>query len=249
MDAFDVDSSFHNMDTHPLCPVCLDCVKAYTTDLWKKHVIFFEGNSLKLANQVQKMVSQLRQEGNVGPVIVSLDAQHSFDATLVELHLYGDLVHPGSYLILQDVRLDMAYGRPGPFTAGVRLLEEEPPQWVWDRDVEIYGHTQHMWLRRIAFGPPVGLSFNVIDEDLVSSSPFRLKIRGSICWGGAPAIQEIDWSGSDLACQAICLRVADDVCRYIAYHEKLDLCVLHGDCPQLVPQPESEPVVYERIDV
>ncbi|CAE8713459.1 unnamed protein product, partial [Polarella glacialis] len=42
MDAFDVNSNFHNLDNHPLCPVCMDCVKAYETELWKKHVLFFE---------------------------------------------------------------------------------------------------------------------------------------------------------------------------------------------------------------
>ena len=102
---------------------------------------------------------------------MSLDAQHSYDGTLLELHYYGPLVSVGSYLVLQDARLDDTYGRAGPYSAGVRLISDGAfpngaPQWVWDRDVEVFGYTQHLWLRRDAHGPPVGLMFEADDEDL-----------------------------------------------------------------------------------
>lgn len=247
MDAFDLESSFHNLDNHPLCPVCLDCVKAYQTDLWKKHVIFFQGNSLRLAENVRDIVEKLRGAGmGQGPIIVSLDAQHSFDATLVELHLYAELVDVDSYLIVQDARLDATYNRAGPMTAGLRLLEESPPQWIWDRNVEVLGHTQHLWLRRIAPGRPVELSFFSQDEDLVVSTPFSLFAEGSQCGNSSKKLQEIDWAGSLPACQAICLRKLDSVCRYLMYIRSPDppICVLLEDCLDLQREPTSE--VYER---
>ncbi|CAK0861604.1 unnamed protein product [Prorocentrum cordatum] len=141
LDTFDVESNFHNLDNQPLCPVCLDCVRAHETELWRAHVVFFRGNSLRLSEEVRRAVAESRR-GGAGPVVVLLDAQHSYSATLVELHLYGGLVDVGSYVVVQDARLDATYGRPGPLAAGAQLLQTG--QWVWDRDVEVFGHTQHM---------------------------------------------------------------------------------------------------------
>eukprot|EP00931_Biecheleriopsis_adriatica_P033548 TRINITY_DN19475_c0_g1_i1.p1 TRINITY_DN19475_c0_g1~~TRINITY_DN19475_c0_g1_i1.p1 ORF type:complete len:433 (+),score=88.78 TRINITY_DN19475_c0_g1_i1:102-1301(+) len=246
MDPFSMHNNFNNLDNHLICPVCMDCVKAYETEAWQKHVIFFEGNSLRLRDQVAQLVSELRGAGASGPVLLTLDAQHSFDATLTELHLYSGLVDVGSYIVLQDARLDLTYGRPGPMTAGAMLLKEHPPQWVWDRDVQVFGHTQHLWLRRVALGPPVQLSFHFADKDLVSDTPFQLKASGSVCTGSAP-LKEVDWAGGLLTCQAICLRVPDEMCSYIEFWDQLipTICVLRQDCGQL-QHVEGGPLVYER---
>ncbi|CAE8589520.1 unnamed protein product, partial [Polarella glacialis] len=206
------------------------------------------GNSLRLADEVFRMVSLLRKEGNTGPVLISLDAQHSFDATLAELHLYARGVDVGSYVILQDARLDATYNRPGPLAAGARLLEDVPRQWEWDRDIEVYGHTQHLWLRRVAWGPPVALGFTALSEDLVSTTPFRKVAEGASCIGGSEPLQEIAWAGSLLACQAICLRMPDDACKFLTFFPSdPPVCVFRRDCLDMLPEPEEAPTVYERL--
>lgn len=233
MDVFDVDGNFNNFDNVPLCPVCLDCTKAFETELWKRHVISFQGNSLQLQPTVVSMISQLRREGAVGPVLVTLDAQHSFDATMAELHLYAGLADVGSYVVLQDARLDVTYGRPGPLTAGLNLLGDVQ-QWAWDREVEVFGHTQHLWLRRIAEGPPVELHFQANDEDLISQTPWSPLAEGSICVG--TPLREVRWTVVLGECQAVCMREKAG-CWFISFAiakaEEPPLCLLHKNCPEL----------------
>eukprot|EP00927_Polykrikos_kofoidii_P034378 TRINITY_DN29180_c0_g1_i1.p1 TRINITY_DN29180_c0_g1~~TRINITY_DN29180_c0_g1_i1.p1 ORF type:complete len:490 (+),score=52.46 TRINITY_DN29180_c0_g1_i1:200-1471(+) len=237
LDTFDMESNFYNLDTHPLCPVCADCVKAYETDLWRKHVFFFQGNSLRLADQVHRYVDELRADDNSGPVLVTMDAQHSYDGTLTELHLYGGLVDVGSYVVLQDARLDYVYGRAGPLVAGSRLLEEGS-QWVWDRRVDLLGPSHHLWFRRVAQGPPVRLSFGLDPEELVEQTPFRLMHENARCAGSTDLpIADVESVDSDLVCQALCMRVPERACRFLSFQMHPFRCSLWRSCPRLEAAP------------
>jgi len=69
-----------------------------------------------------EMVARVRGlVGDVSPVIVLLDSDHTKDHVLAELNAYSPLVTPGSYLIVEDTNLnghpvDPDYG-PGPMEA------------------------------------------------------------------------------------------------------------------------------------
>mmetsp|Transcript_17431 Transcript_17431/g.54536 ORF Transcript_17431/g.54536 Transcript_17431/m.54536 type:complete len:417 (+) Transcript_17431:155-1405(+) len=250
MDAFDMESNFHNLDNHPLCPVCHECAKAHETELWKRHVVFFQGNSLHLAGAVGRFVREAQRPAR-GPVLVTLDAQHSYDATLLELHLYAGLASVGSYVVLQDARLDALYGRAGPLAAGARLLEDG--RWLWDREAEeSLGHTQHLWLRRLAEGPPVALGFQALSQDLVSWSPFRLLRRGARCAApgggdGRPPGEAAAAVDSLLSCQAVCLRAPPSACRFLSFLQRPEAhCLLAPACARLEPEPTGE--VYQRLE-
>eukprot|EP00929_Paragymnodinium_shiwhaense_P084115 TRINITY_DN44961_c0_g1_i1.p1 TRINITY_DN44961_c0_g1~~TRINITY_DN44961_c0_g1_i1.p1 ORF type:complete len:416 (+),score=72.10 TRINITY_DN44961_c0_g1_i1:174-1421(+) len=234
MDVFPLDANYHNMDNHPLCPVCLDCVKAYETDLWRRHVVFFEGNSLRQYGEVKRFVAKLHeQDGRWGPTLLSLDAQHDYGGTLLEMHHYGPLVDPGSYMVVQDARLDSTYGMAGPLAAGARLLEDGPSQWLWDRDVEVFGHTQHLWIRRLTWGEPVSLQFAALSTNFVAWNPFEIAAEDAVCVGGEP-LHEVGFQDSAYECQAVCLRVPDKACLFISYSLKLGFCTLRRDCPHQV---------------
>ena len=45
-----------------------------------------------------------------GPVMVTLDSMHDYETVWRELLLYGHLVSVGSYLIVQDIKMDEMYG-------------------------------------------------------------------------------------------------------------------------------------------
>ena len=149
MDAFSLHDNFNNLDNNRICPVCAECVRAYETPAWKRHVVFFEGNSWKLASRVQKAMHEAAE----GPVLLSLDSQHSYENVLAELHQYAPLVTSGSYIIVQDSKIDLIYGRVGPATAADHLMRHNPGMWKLDFGAaRHHGYSQHLWLRKVGQG-------------------------------------------------------------------------------------------------
>mmetsp|Transcript_142216 Transcript_142216/g.318204 ORF Transcript_142216/g.318204 Transcript_142216/m.318204 type:complete len:84 (-) Transcript_142216:460-711(-) len=63
--------------------------------------------------------------------------------------LYAPLVTVGSYLVVQDAKLDRIWGKPAVRAATMQFLKSSD-DFVWDRDIEYFGYTQHMYLRRVA---------------------------------------------------------------------------------------------------
>lgn len=88
------------------------------------------------------IVQQVRDlVGDAGPVLVVLDSDHSRDHVLREMEIYGPMVTPGSYIIVEDSNLNghpvnPANG-PGPMEA-IRLFIRDNDGFAIDDSKEKY---------------------------------------------------------------------------------------------------------------
>lgn len=90
-----------------------------------------------------------------GPVLVSLDADHSAAHVLGELEAYGPLVTPGSYLVVEDTNIaghpvELGLEDGGPMAAVDTFLAAHP-EFVREPLCERFLLTMHPggWLRRL----------------------------------------------------------------------------------------------------
>ena len=119
----------------------IDSVVGYSTD---------EAVIGKVKDIVAKAVQQ-----NPGPVMVTLDSDHSESNVTRELELYAPLVTPNSYLIVEDTNVNghpaAADHGPGPWESVHKFLAANP-QFVRDPDCQRYLLTffPDGWLRRVA---------------------------------------------------------------------------------------------------
>ncbi len=95
-----------------------------------------------------------RKVAGAGAVLVILDSNHHKDHVLQELRIYGELVTPGSYIIVEDTNMNghpvlPDYG-PGPMEAVTEFLKERRDYRV-DREREKFYMTQNPcgYLRRV----------------------------------------------------------------------------------------------------
>lgn len=165
------------------CPVCIDCIKPYTTEAWQRRVRFVQGHADK-EPVYQEILHHLVELGVLGPVkfgdrelgsfgeepnaesialrglrevgiqsgkvvIVNLDANHEFDGIFKELLFYAPLVTKGSYLIVQDTKLDKIWGTDGPSAALQRFLDLMPVgEFVIEPELKFHAYSQHTYVRR-----------------------------------------------------------------------------------------------------
>lgn len=155
MDALGLDGRILSIDKNSpdrvhdaswFCPVCESCIRVWETEAWNRHVEFYQGwaDDRELYRSVRMRVGELS-----GPVLVNLDACHEHDCVYVEILLYAPLVTLGSYLVVQDVKLDRLWGKPAVHAAVAKFLKSSP-DFLRDRSMEFYGYTQHVYLRRVA---------------------------------------------------------------------------------------------------
>ena len=94
--------------------------------VWRDRVEFLRGSSVS-----KEIFGSITKKVDGRKVLVSLDSLHTKDHVLQELHLYSQLVSPGSYLVVQDTQL-MGHpiplwiysheGNEGPFEAVQEFL-------------------------------------------------------------------------------------------------------------------------------
>jgi cephalosporin hydroxylase len=90
-----------------------------------------------------------------GPVMVILDDDHSAAHVLSEMEMYGPLVTPGSYILVQDGVVDLLprfeWFRPGPLVAIREFLPKHPEFAVDEARCTRFPFTHHPsgWLRRL----------------------------------------------------------------------------------------------------
>jgi cephalosporin hydroxylase len=120
--------------------------------LWQDYVEFIHSSSTD-----ESTVDQIGRRVAGKKVIVTLDSNHQAHHVLQELRMYGPLVNPGSYLIVEDTNIDGVpvapdFG-PGPMsglleylsTGGEALYEQD-----LSREVYVLTFNPGGWLRRKA---------------------------------------------------------------------------------------------------
>jgi cephalosporin hydroxylase len=86
--------------------------------------------------------------------MVSLDSDHHKDHVLKELKLYGPLVTPGNYLVVEDTDINghpvMPRWGPGPMEAVEEFMKNNS-DFIQDRSREKFGVTLFPggWLKRV----------------------------------------------------------------------------------------------------
>lgn len=129
------------------CPVCDTCIRPWETAAWQNHVEYLQGwaDDRRVYEAVRQRVAQVTN----GPIMVNLDACHEYDCVYVEIVLYAPLVTVGSYLVVQDAKLDKLWGKPA-VTAAIERFLRGTNDFVRDLSVVYYGYTQHVYLQRVA---------------------------------------------------------------------------------------------------
>ena len=120
--------------------------------LWKEYVEFIHASSTDPI-----AVENIREKVKGKKVLVTLDSDHRAQHVYRELQLYGTMVSPGSYLIVEDtlvdgIPLDPDSG-PGPMAALNRFLATGGDQFFEQdvrRDALIFTQNRGGWLRRKA---------------------------------------------------------------------------------------------------
>eukprot|EP00397_Hematodinium_sp_SG-2012_P048726 GEMP01055942.1.p1 GENE.GEMP01055942.1~~GEMP01055942.1.p1 ORF type:complete len:241 (+),score=20.71 GEMP01055942.1:354-1076(+) len=135
-------------DKNWFCPQCADCQKPYETDLWERRVRFLQGTTddVRVYNETLIIVER---EADHGPIMVNLDASHEAEGTFLEIALYAPMVTVGSFLVVQDAKLDRLWEKPAVTSAVNRFLEILPDEFVVEPDISFYAYSQHLYLRRV----------------------------------------------------------------------------------------------------
>jgi cephalosporin hydroxylase len=130
----DVEIRPHNraaLDAHPL----------------RKRMHLVEGSSTApdVVGRVAEIVAEHASRPGAGPVLVSLDSDHTHEHVLAELRAYAPLVTKGSYIVvfdtlIEDLPEDLFVGKRwgkgnNPKTA-VRAFLEECPRFSVDDDID-----------------------------------------------------------------------------------------------------------------
>lgn len=100
--------------------------RVVTVDIQKSHDLMHPRIKFLLGSSVDdKIVAEIERETHESPVMVILDADHSYEHVAKEMDAYNRFVTPGSYLMVQDGVVD-ASGRGGPLKAIHEFLPLHP---------------------------------------------------------------------------------------------------------------------------
>ena len=126
-----------------------DKVKARELPIFQQKVDFLLGSST-----APEIVDDVRRRVKGKRVMVVLDSWHGRDHVLKEMELYGPLVSPGSYMIVQDTNINghpvLPGWGPGPWEALDAFLPSHP-EFEPDRSRERLLFTMHPrgYLKRV----------------------------------------------------------------------------------------------------
>ena len=121
---------------------CQDCQNPDTHSLWKKYVKFYQGYSSD-----QNIIKTIKDEAlNATSILINHDGSHEGDIVYQDLKNYADICSIGSYMIVQDTKLDRMYKRKNAnslHNSIIRFLAEDD-RYKMDRDLELFFfYTQH----------------------------------------------------------------------------------------------------------
>ncbi|KAG2486802.1 hypothetical protein HYH03_014601 [Edaphochlamys debaryana] len=127
--------------------LCPKCTFAGDSPLWKKYVQFHQGLSLDKAT-LEAIEAAIAKYG--GPVLVSADGDHNYETVLNECRALHKYVTKGSYLIVQDTKLDRLFKKPQS-RAAARQFVQENDMFVVDKSREwpMYSHHTDGYLLRV----------------------------------------------------------------------------------------------------
>ncbi|PNH07246.1 Rhamnosyl O-methyltransferase [Tetrabaena socialis] len=119
-----------------LCPKCTSVAE---NPLWGQYVQFVQQTS-EHPDSVAALEAAIQKFG--GPVVVSVDGWHEYPEVFAECKLFHKYVTNGSYMIVQDTKLDRLFNKPGPRKAAHDFLDGNS-NFVIDKSKEIFLYTQH----------------------------------------------------------------------------------------------------------
>lgn len=112
--------------------------------LWGNHprITYLVGDSVD-ASTVRTMLEHVAGRRTM----VSLDSLHTYEHVSKELAVYGPVVTPGCYLVVEDTNVDEQWGVKAAKQAAIDFIDAH---FVIDKSREKHLLTSNLWLRRIA---------------------------------------------------------------------------------------------------
>ncbi|GIL43532.1 hypothetical protein Vafri_1239 [Volvox africanus] len=126
--------------------LCPKCTLVDTNPLWNNYVQFVQARSVE-PQAVAALEAAITKYG--GPVLISVDGWHDYPEVYEECVTFAKYVTVGSYMIVQDTKLDRIFNKPGPRQAVYDCLVNNT-NFVIDKSREVFLYTQHSdgFLRR-----------------------------------------------------------------------------------------------------
>ncbi|GIL61310.1 hypothetical protein Vafri_15701 [Volvox africanus] len=127
--------------------LCPRCTAVKDNPLWGQYVRFVKARAVERSAlaALQKAISTFG-----GPVLISLDGWHRYAEVLKQCHVLSQYVTIGSYIIVQDTKLDRFLSKAGPRRAVHDFLKNNTDFEI-DKSREAFLYSQHTdgYLRRI----------------------------------------------------------------------------------------------------
>ena len=121
--------------------LCKTCLSPDESPLWQKYVKFYQGSTIDPG--ILEIVEKHVNESKV--VFISQDSSHDGQFVYTELSAYSKFVSVGSYIIVQDVKLDRMWRRTNNSISNhIDKFIRENDNFEINRDVEkLFYFTQH----------------------------------------------------------------------------------------------------------
>ncbi|GIL72475.1 hypothetical protein Vretimale_4186 [Volvox reticuliferus] len=119
--------------------LCPKCTAVDENPLWNDYVQFVQARSVE-PQAIAALEAAIAKYG--GPVIISVDGWHDYPEVYEECVTFAKYVTVGSYMIVQDTKLDRIFNKPGPRQAVYDCLVNNT-NFVIDKSREVFLYSQH----------------------------------------------------------------------------------------------------------